>query len=497
MTLPCTPEGAREALIQLGVWSENVQSFTTQRWSDEVLRAVEWYQIMNEKRRERLAKVLRVGKNVPRELEGRIDLSKLPCICIDAAGTSFRDDAIGVRSRASTDRKVLKSSKWEILIHTADISDLYSPAIVNRSEELQRLQQAAAKRGKSRYDLPTGPLHLLPPSLLDTLSLHTVHPDDGENPNGSFNRCVTVWLYIDEATGKLLDAGMERTLISNPIALSFQTATDILDGKTSNQSPGLEKARVILGVVERDVTLWKTFYNQNNGPTTRTREKRLEAREVVDRHIFGPDVSKRGDDGRDGFVRTKGHRVVDMCLELHGYALKGLMHRAGASVPYVAGTKRDGRVASAPLRRYIDGVAQRQALAVLCKFGGDPLSSEECASIGKEATEAVNAISNVRVLKGGSSQPTGSKRRQQQQEAAARALFHDIFHSDTDHGRTFKAVSTGRQSEVVLLGVGAVASCKGIQGTLRPGEELLVTVRHVDLKTGQVKVTLHRDGMAN
>lgn len=49
----------------------------------------------------------------------------------------------------------------------------------------------------------SGPLHLLPPVGLEALSFVTDEKD-------AINRCVTLWAYIDERNGKLLDAGLER-----------------------------------------------------------------------------------------------------------------------------------------------------------------------------------------------------------------------------------------------------------------------------------------------
>ena len=100
-------------------------------------------------------------------LEGRVNLSSLPCVCIDAERTTFRDDAIGIRLRSSTGRKVNKvASKWEILVHIADISDLYFDDDNNNYHHnhypnnvvssLRLLRQAAERRGQSRYDLPLG-----------------------------------------------------------------------------------------------------------------------------------------------------------------------------------------------------------------------------------------------------------------------------------------------------------------------------------------------------
>ncbi len=497
MELPLTTEGARKALVQMGIWSRDESPlYKPQPWPPEVMRAVKWYQSMDQKRKMRLQQNLLNDENTSLNLEGRIDLTHLPCICIDAARTSFRDDAIGARPRKDTGRKLSQSSKWEILIHTVDISDLYSPEVVDRSEHLQLLQAAAAKRGSSRYDLPSGPLHLLPPALLETLSLQTTNADNLEKlpPNAfSFNRCITVWVYIDEKTGKLLDAGLERTLISAPLAMTFQSASDLLEDNTSTLSRTLAKAKALLGVVDRDVTLWREYRRQTS-ELAKAREQRLETREQVDRHIYGDSGQRNSrDDGRDGFRLTRGHRMVDTCLDIHGIALTGLLKRAKACIPYVAGAERDGRVATAPLRRYIDGMVQRQALAVLCQYGGGAMSKSECAQVGLEATNAINSISNIQSFKPSAASKQRMPKTQKQQQAA-RALLHRISH--TGKNWTFSALSTGKQSEVVILEFGAVAFCRGIKGTLKPGEKVTVSIRHVDPSTGKVSAVLLKDGSA-
>ena len=156
-------------------------------------------------------------------------MTSLPTICIDAKRTSFRDDAIGIRPRAGTGRKVVKEgSKWEILIHIADVSDIFSPkpcCFDNENLDLSLLRQAAESPGESRYGLPLGPLHLMPPTALRSLSFATKQKNVMENidpQEGGVNTCVTVWAYINEKTGKVLDVGVERTLVSEPIALIRQ-----------------------------------------------------------------------------------------------------------------------------------------------------------------------------------------------------------------------------------------------------------------------------------
>ena len=138
MNLPLTPKGATSALIQIGRWTENANDDSRSKkaqnmvepWSPDLLDAARSLAAFETERRESLAKKCfatkkkspnRANASLADGLEGRVDLSSLPCACIDAKRASFRDDSIGIRLRSSTGRKVNKAaSKWEVLIHIAD-----------------------------------------------------------------------------------------------------------------------------------------------------------------------------------------------------------------------------------------------------------------------------------------------------------------------------------------------------------------------------------------
>lgn len=478
MDLPVSVTGAKDALIRIGRWTSSLERQTVDPWPKPVLGAAKWYQEMDTTRRTHLS--------TSQDIEGRTDLSRLPCICIDAAKTTFRDDAIGIRTRASTGRRVSKASKWEILLHIADVSDLYSPqtqlqqSTKDANANLQILLDAAASRGTSRYDLPLGPLHLLPPIALHALALKCTSIDltssEPIKPQPGNNRCVTVWVYVDEDTGKLLDAGVERTLISRPLAFSYSAASSLLDGTLEKKDPVLDKARAIMSVADRNLSRWGDFHRSKN-KAAQARERRLAARELVGKQMLGGEGKS--------FNRSRGHRLVDSSLDLYGFALNGLLQRVRAPIPRVAGSGRDrlGRVATAPLRRYIDGMTQRQALSVLCGYGGKPLSKQEAAKEGQKATLAVNSISNMDTIKQGKD----SSSRLAQSPKLLRSLQ---MHLEENENKPVPAMSTGKKSEVVILGVGAVASCKGIQGTLKPGEKVMVKVQRIDKTNGRVSATL-------
>ncbi|KAL3823745.1 hypothetical protein ACHAXA_004838 [Cyclostephanos tholiformis] len=514
MGLPLTSEGATAALVRIGMWSEGktdvVGSIVSSKWprhepwSPEVLDAARSLARREGERRESLAEKCSMSRRGRRAsaisydalsggddggLEGRVDLTSLPCVCIDAKRTTFRDDAIGIRLRSSTGRWTKKAaSKWEVLVHIADVSDLYfdvdgsdGTILPSRQDtDVRLLREAAERRGQSRYDLPLGPLHLLPPVALTALSLVT-------NKENTINRCVTLWAYIDERDGRLIEAGLERTLISSPKALSFGNASALLDG---DESPGsMSSTQAILSVAERNLSLWSQFHSQRN-QAAQKREQRMASKELISKELHAASKSRARDDGvGHSFQRSRGHRMVDSSLDLYAFAIETLMSRAKQPIPRAAGSGSDrrGRLGTAPLRRYIDGLAQRQALSVLCGYG-EKMTFEECRKASKIAARASDGIDNIRSSKSSiMPRSLGSRDRQRQ----VSALYNLARHLESTGGvQKVKAVSTGRNNEVVILGVGATGTCKKIRGAMKTGEKLLVQVERIDPEMGLLEVTL-------
>jgi exoribonuclease R len=164
MNLPLTSQGATEALVKIGRWTKSANSdqdkskILFEPWSPDLLKVAQSLAQYEDERRKLYAKICySSNENMSNKsnLEGRTNLTQLPCVCIDAQRTSFRDDTIGIRLRSSTGRKVNKSaSKWEVLVHIADVSDIYLDEDKDLSTVL--LRQVAERRGQSRYDLPLG-----------------------------------------------------------------------------------------------------------------------------------------------------------------------------------------------------------------------------------------------------------------------------------------------------------------------------------------------------
>ena len=399
LNLPRTPAGARQALVELGHWSHTEQYASVAPWPPEVLEAALHY--------------ARHDQAVLAAASRRVDLSNLPCICVDAKGTAFRDDALGIRLRrqqhGSSGSKSASSAKWEVLVHIADVSDIYAtptttPSNHNLSESLQSrlalLRQAAETRGQSRYDLPLGPLHLMPPVALKALSLSSTKHHDKKNHNNNNNKentkqpCVTLWASIDPNDGTLLDAGIERTLVAPPVELTYESAS-ILMNNDDNKAEEKNRERLTLLALERVLLQWYKK-RQERSQTAQKREARLRHRQQETRDPAMPHDMYQDD---ESFQRTRAHRLVDAALELYSYCARRLLNRAKAPIPFVPGAGRaeGGRVATAPLRRYIDGQSQRQLLAVVAGYG-KPLTKEECRRVVEIANDSRKAtVSTKRV----------------------------------------------------------------------------------------------------
>jgi len=504
MNLPLTSNGAQLALIRAGRWTESDRNNASSRsksiikfepWSQEILESAKLLVEREEKRRRTmLNKCLGKGSTTGRVLEGRVNLFALPCVCVDAKRATFRDDAIGVRLRSSTGRKVDKAaSKWEVMIHIADVSDLYSPDILRPAKDtfdFETLRKASESRGSSRYDLPFGPLHLLPPVALEALALVTkgMEETDKSIKRSPVNRCVTLWAYIDERNGRLLDAGLERTIISAPIALSFENASEVLEETigVNSMSSSFKQAKAVLTIAENNLSLWKEDRLKTEKAASQ-REKRLQIREMVAKEIIS--TKHMRDDGSKGsFQRTRGHRLVDTSLDMYGSTLSKLLYKANVPIPRASGSSadRDGRVATAPLRRYIDGVAQRQALSALLNYGGPSMTPKECTTANRITNNAINRNNMLRSTKmKGPNKAEGSRTNKLQ-------ILEN--HLSTRHNSKSNlivpALSTGRENEVVISGSGIVAKCSGVKGLLKGGERVLVEIIQLDVKKGILQLRL-------
>jgi len=501
LSLNKSPEGAQQALVQIGRWSQlqkeeieagrrGLQKMHSP-WSSDVLNCAKKLKENERLRRSELFRKCSKNKSGKQRIDGRKDLTALPAVCIDAKRASFRDDAIGIRPRSSTGRKIKSGCKFELLVHIADVSDIYAPKPKpDPGFDLTLLKKSAESRGSSRYDLPLGPLHLMPPIALEALALDTKSGARPRNEVDSVNRCVTLWVYIDTKSGCVIDSGLERTLIRTPLQFAFEDASQLLDTELEALSSESKQTKSLLTVIEQCLSAWKEN-RLKTSEAARKREKRFQVKEMVAKETMGT-KSMRDDGAKGSFQRSRGHRIVDNSLDLYGVALSDLLIQSKAPIPRASGSGMDrgGRLGTAPLRRYIDGVAQRQALSVLCEYGGPPMTRKECSEANKIATEAINNINNLKSSKKGSIDIRNDNDVIKKNKALRTIASHFASKGVDDKQRIVPALSTGNNNEVVLSGIGLFARCGGVQGTLKSGERVRVKITQVDVNKGVIKVEL-------
>jgi len=253
-----------------------------------------------------------------------------------------------------------------------------------------------------------------------------------------------------------------------------------LDEEINNDSSSIKTAKAVLSIAERNLSLWKGARLKTEKAAAQ-REKRLQMKELIANEIVHSKDMR--DDGTDGsFQRTRGHQIVDQSLDLYGSTVSKLLSKVNAPIPRASGSmaNRDGRVGTAPLRRYIDGLAQRQALSVLCNYGGPAMTRKDCAIANKQVNDATNRIKKL------SSTVKGSSKR----EKALQMLEGHLSATGNSKERVVPALSTGNRNEVVLSGLGLVVKCTGVKGSLKSGKRVLVEVTKLNAADGLIQVKL-------
>jgi hypothetical protein len=270
----------------------------------------------------------------------------------------------------------------------------------------------------------------------------------------------------------------------------------------------------LLHIFDRVFSAWATRQLAHN-EVYQKRQHRLKARELVSQETLEYDKTYSS----ASFNRTLGHTIIDRALDLYASGVATLLRQKRARIPRAsgAGESRGGRMGTGPLRRYIDGIAQRQALAVLCKYGGSPMTEGECKEANNVAAVAYNAIDNYSAIKRTEADDESSIIKQhrvrnhvntktsniRQQNRGLRLLAGEMARrsilskerngNDMRGGNSdqfVRAMATGRQNEVIISGVGTVVKCKGVEGTLSPGERVIVEIVKLNAEEGRISVKL-------
>lgn len=308
------PKSAKDILIKLGYWSpdndgsEQRASFAP--FPPHSLENAKQLKIQTRNRRFMNSKLQLPGQYGSRTAEGRIDLrGKHKVYCIDSSGTSFLDDALSFDRRSS-----------EILIHIVDVESTISPDIL----------ETARMRVQSNY-LPGASLFLMPPAALEGLCLSKNYP----------NECITMFLKLDP-DGAIVNYKFDRTLVDPVLPMEYDGANKLLKLTDAEESKDLRfLARYLLAN-----ELTKSELTPNDASVGKIR--RTQSGEVK--------VEK--------FSSTPAHKMVDQALFLYSKCAHRFCETKRVAPPRVAGAGsargRGARFATAPLRRYLDILAQRQ-----------------------------------------------------------------------------------------------------------------------------------------
>lgn len=253
-----------------------------------------------------------------------------PPLCLDAAGTDFADDAFQWHEESG-----------ELLIHVTDVP-LFQP-----QRDCDLLRRCAQERLLSCY-LPSGPVHMLPPTALHALSL-TAAEVDAE----AVNEVLTVAVRIDES-GAITSTRVFPAWIGPVTKLSFTQAAALLVSR-QDEVVGFS-TRVVQSL--RTVQRWvhrllrrDSFWNSNFAAATE-------------------------DDGLEAGLDDV-YPVLNTALSLYAnvtYATAAQLARLPVPVAWEHwdrhgdGSKHGPRVrrfASQPLRSYVSLLQQRQVKAAL------------------------------------------------------------------------------------------------------------------------------------
>lgn len=120
----------------------------------------------------------------------------------------------------------------------------------------------------------------------------------------SMQRCVTLWAYLDERDGKILDAGIERTTVSKPTVMTFEYASSAMEVQANDQPTSHHCGRDTITLLALEHVLLKWLnQRQLTSKVTRKRTARLISKEEASRGFVG--------NGFDGkvivFKRTRAH----------------------------------------------------------------------------------------------------------------------------------------------------------------------------------------------
>jgi exoribonuclease R len=398
-------------------------------WSAEALAAAQKLTELRERKTAvltegALADVKAVGTPLP---NGRRDYraAAFKVFCIDNGKANFLDDAVS-----------WDADNDELLIHVADVQGSVSEGSV--------LDNVGKMRVGTQY-LPHAPLFMMPPVALEALSLSAKVP----------NEAVTVALKLNATTGAVESSRIMLTVLPPVVPLSYDAANALFASGDTELTAIIELTRLSAAAAGRTCA------------TVPSKTVPLLQRD------------KSGNARSYTYKETPTHLLISEVLALYSSVAVDACRRAGAALPMLVGhgervlTGRT-RFATAPLRRFVDLLAQRQVCAVL---GKRPLLSK------KQVGDAVHQLTRRRnkVL---------AADRVEDEKLKYEALATHCNKSKSATGlphAVLQATATGRGNEVSINGLGVLVQIKGkkIQGWAA-GDAVSIQISNVDVRSQQV-----------
>lgn len=341
-----SPSGAKDILKEINHVSKSVSgnskpsSLPVTPWTVEEIEESKRLSEFILKRKQEIngIEASRSGKKGP---FGKFDFRSSndihPVICIDNKRASFFDDAFS-----------LSPETGEILIHVVDVMEH-----LRKSEVLL---ETAKERAFSLF-MPSGSLHMLPFSILESMKLSANEP----------NEVITVAISIDE-NGSLLGFRVFPSIIGPVFPIDIATADEIFEGigtKNVNEKAVSNRHGFTNALVD-DILFCQKLISSV-----------IEKNPWVDVHFSIKNLQEFNLDKRQGTYqkqdveKTPANRMINALLTLYSNATCEYVKAKEFDIP-VAWENRD-RVDSAlirrfgtqPLRNWLAQVQQRQIRAAM------------------------------------------------------------------------------------------------------------------------------------
>jgi uncharacterized membrane protein YgcG len=427
-------------------------------------------------------------------LMGRVDLrARCPrAFAIDNDNTDFRDDAISYDATTGT-----------LAVHITDLSS--SVPAGSLLDDVARLRLQTIYSGAM-------PLHMLPPPLLREQCLSSKYP----------NECVSALLQLD-AYGRVRSSRLVRSVIPPVRTLSFAEVEALLAETPDIDSSVHRDLRGLAAITRRrhEARIRRRAGEEGARNPEAARAPRASPERASSSSPSSsssssssslPAVMRWRFDATSGSWRPTlmdrhgaAHMLVDEALGMFSYAVRGAGKRHNLlRLPQT----ENHRIATAPLRRYADLLAQRQLCAAMCGLPGMPAS--EVAAIERWIKQKQSDMASSRT-----SQPQMLRALEAHcaRQATTTGLGFAVLEGTVSQpmpaaakppaarpqGRKPSAAKSSKpaQLEVRLMagGVIARATMRNLAqardaALLQRGERVKVRLRSVDARRGLVEVEL-------